>query len=53
MGLAQASVPLVGMFYGEEDKSALRDTLKNTLKIGLFMNGIVVLLFWEHRFLLV
>ena len=40
-GLAQASVPLVGMFYGEEDKSALRDTLKNTLKIGLMLNGIV------------
>lgn len=44
MGLAQASVPLVGMFYGEEDKSALRDTLKNTLKIGLLINGIVAVL---------
>lgn len=41
MGLAQASVPLVGMFFGEEDKSALHDTLKNTLKIGLFINGLV------------
>lgn len=44
MGLAQASVPLVGLFYGEEDKSALRDTLKNTLKIGLLINGIVAVL---------
>lgn len=43
LGLAQASVPLVGMFYGEEDRGALRDTLKNTLKIGLMMNGIVAL----------
>lgn len=51
LGLAQASVPLVGMFYGEEDRSALRDTLKNTLKIGLFINGIVaVLLFCGASF---
>ncbi len=47
MGFAQASVPLVGMFYGEEDRNALKDTLKTTLKIGLCINGLVavVLLF--------
>lgn len=44
MGLAQASVPLVGMFYGEEDQSALKDTLKNTLKLGLIINCFVAVL---------
>jgi len=47
MGIAQASVPMTGLFYGEEDKSALEDTLKNTLKIGLLINGsIAILLFF-------
>lgn len=41
LGLAQASVPILGMFYGEEDKTALRATLKTTLKIGLVINCIV------------
>lgn len=41
MGLAQASVPLLGMFYGEEDKTAIKDTLKNTLRIGIIMNGLI------------
>lgn len=44
LGLAQASVPLVGMFYGEEDRVALRDTLKNTMKIGLLLNGIIAVI---------
>ncbi len=47
MGLAQASVPIVAMFYGEESKTALRDTLKTALKIGLIsttmVGGVVVL----------
>lgn len=47
MGLAQASVPIIAMFYGEESKSALRDTLKTALKIGLastaLVGGVVVL----------
>jgi len=44
MGIAQASVPLSGLFYGEEDKTALKDTLKNTLKIGLFINGLFAII---------
>lgn len=45
-GLAQASIPLIGMFFGEEDRSALKDTLKNAFKIGLFINvTVAVVLF--------
>lgn len=47
MGQAQASVPILAMFYGEESKPALRDTLKTALKIGLvstaLMGGVVAL----------
>ena len=51
IGIAQASVPLTGLFYGEEDTTALKDTLKVTLKIGLFINGILaVLLFLAAPF---
>lgn len=51
LGLAQASVPILGMFYGEEDKNALRDTLKTTLRIGLMLNVVVaVLLFLAAPF---
>ena len=51
IGIAQASVPLTGLFYGEEDITALKDTLKNTLKIGLFINVILaVLLFLTAPF---
>jgi len=46
MGLALASVPIAGMFYGEEDRTALRDTLNTTLRIGLLLNcTVAVLLF--------
>ncbi len=41
VGMGQAVIPVVGMFYGEEDRTALRDTLKTTLKIGLSLSGIV------------
>lgn len=34
----------LGMFYGEEDQSALKDTLKNTLKLGLIINCFVAIL---------
>jgi len=44
LGLAQASVPIVGMFYGEEDRTALRDTLRTTVRIGLVINGMIAIL---------
>lgn len=44
VGIGLALIPVVGMFYGEEDRTALRDTLKTTLKIGLVLSGIVAVL---------
>lgn len=44
MGFAMASVPIVGMFFGEEDKTALRDTLKTTLRIGMISSCVVAVL---------
>ena len=44
MGFAMASVPIVGMFFGEEDKTALRDTLKTTLRIGIISSCVVAVL---------
>ena len=41
VGIGQAVIPVVGMFYGEEDRTALGDTLKTTLRIGLLLSGIV------------
>ncbi len=41
VGIGQAVIPVVGMFYGEEDRTALRDTLKTTLKMGLVLSGAV------------
>lgn len=35
LGIAQAASPVIGMFYGEEDRNAVRDTLNNTLRLGL------------------
>lgn len=35
IGVGQAATPTIGMFFGEEDRSAVRDTLKITLRFGL------------------
>ena len=48
LGIGQAATPTIGMFFGEEDRTAMRDTLKTTLRLGLTVNGvlaIVLLLF--------
>ncbi|MBQ3164035.1 MAG: MATE family efflux transporter [Lachnospiraceae bacterium] len=44
MGFAMASVPIVGMFFGEEDRTALRDTLKSTLRIGIISSCVVAVI---------
>lgn len=44
IGIGQALIPVVGMFYGEEDRTALKDTLKTTLRIGLVLSGSVAVL---------
>lgn len=41
LGIGQAATPTIGMFFGEEDRTAMRDTLKTTLKLGLTINGIL------------
>jgi len=35
LGVGQAATPTVGMFFGEEDRTAVRDTLKTTFRVGL------------------
>ena len=39
LGIGQAATPTIGMFFGEEDRTAVKDTLKTTLKLGLAING--------------
>ena len=52
LGIGQAATPTIGMFFGEEDRTAMRDTLKTTLKLGLSINGVlaVVLLVFPAFF---
>ena len=38
LGIGQAATPTIGMFFGEEDRTAVKDTLKVTLKLGLAIN---------------
>ena len=37
MGVGQALLPIAGLFYGEEDRTSLKDALKEALKVGLFL----------------
>lgn len=52
IGIGQATIPVAGMFYGEEDKTALRDTLKTSLRIGmvLCLTGAAILLLFPKFF---
>lgn len=52
LGVAHSIVPLAAIFYGEEDKIALKDSLINTLKSGLIINitGAVVLYIFAEQF---
>ena len=43
LGIGQAATPTIGMFFGEEDRTAMKDTLKTTLKVGLTINGVLAL----------
>ena len=42
IGIGQAITPTVGMFYGEEDRTAIKDTLKTTLKFGMMVIAILM-----------
>ena len=37
IGVGQAATPTISMFFGEEDKTAIKDTLKTTLKFGFVL----------------
>ena len=37
VGIGQASIPIVGMFFGEEDRNALSDVLHAAFRIGLII----------------
>lgn len=52
LGIGQAATPTMGMFFGEEDRTAMKDTLKTTLRLGLTINGLlaVVLLVFPSFF---
>lgn len=41
LGIGQAATPTIGMFFGEEDRTAMKDTLKTTLKLGLTINSVL------------
>lgn len=43
LGIGQAATPTMGMFFGEEDRTAMKDTLKTTLKVGLTINSVLAL----------
>lgn len=40
IGVAQAILPVAGIFYGENDKKSLGAALKDTILVGLIVNGI-------------
>lgn len=44
VGIGTAAIPVVGMFFGEEDKRALKATLKASLRYGLMLNGIMAVI---------
>lgn len=44
LGIGQSAIPTIGMFFGEEDRTAMRDTLKTTLKLGLTITCILAVL---------
>ncbi len=52
LGVAHSVVPLAAIFFGEEDKTALKDSLLNTLKTGLYINitGAVILYIFAEQF---
>ena len=41
LGIGQAATPTIGMFFGEEDRTAMKDTLKTTFRLGLALNGLL------------
>ncbi|MBE6888698.1 MAG: hypothetical protein E7478_02580 [Ruminococcaceae bacterium] len=44
MGMGTAILPVAGMFYGEGDRTALKDTLKSAIRLGVTANSIIAVL---------
>ena len=48
MGVCQAILPVAGVFYGEEDRTAIKNVLKEALHMGVLLSaaaGLLLLLF--------
>ena len=43
LGISQAITPTVGMFFGEEDRTAMRDILKITLRFGFSIVAVLAI----------
>ncbi len=41
LGIGQAATPTISMFFGEEDRTAMKAALKATLRVGLTINGVL------------
>lgn len=44
VGVGTAAIPVVGMFFGEEDRTALQDTIKATLRFGLVASSCIAVI---------
>ncbi|MBR3457733.1 MAG: ATP-binding protein, partial [Selenomonadaceae bacterium] len=41
LGMSQSLLPVVGLFYGQEDRTSLKETLWYSIRRGIFLNFIV------------
>lgn len=48
LGIGQAATPTIGMFFGEEDRTAVKDTLKTTIRLGLTINGVLAVVLLSY-----
>ena len=51
LGISQAITPTIGMFFGEEDRTAMRDTLKVTLRFGFSVVVVLAAILFAVPFL--
>lgn len=51
LGISQAITPTIGMFFGEEDRTAMRDTLKVTFRFGLSIVAVLAIVLFALPFL--
>ena len=51
LGIGQAITPTIGMFFGEEDRTAMRDTLRVTFRFGLLVVVVLAAILFAIPFL--